>query len=109
MLKNIKNYAMALGALAIAATSGTLMSFNTSNNEVKLAEEWHVFNPGTAAANPEDASQYEPGAPMKPSCEDGTTVCAVRTPDGQPLTNQYLQSLDLTSGIANENVIFYNP
>jgi len=27
MLKNIKNYAMALAALAIAATSGTLMSF----------------------------------------------------------------------------------
>ncbi|WP_164126428.1 hypothetical protein [Sphingobacterium luzhongxinii] len=67
MLKNIKNYAMALAAIVIASTSATLMSFNTSKNIEAVAKQSTVrfqFNgsssPG-AEANPANWD-YAPSA-----------------------------------------------
>lgn len=106
-MKNLKNYAMALVALVIAISTLTLMSFK----QLSANEEWHEFTPGTATPNPLDPSQYTSIGSTPPSeCEDGTTVCAIKTPEGQPLNAQYLQDLEnqgqMSGPSANENVRF---
>ncbi len=86
MLKNIKNYAMALGALAIA--SGTYLSVRAHQlseenitAKVELADQdWH-FNgaPNPINNNPQDSSQYSLFATE--SCDTNPeTVCMLTAP-----------------------------
>ena len=86
MLKNIKNYAMALGALAIAA--GTYASVrshqvskeNTTEKVVLVDQDWH-FNgaPNPANNNPRDSSQYSLFGTQ--DCDAITqTVCMLKAP-----------------------------
>ncbi|MFD2554753.1 hypothetical protein [Sphingobacterium tabacisoli] len=86
MLNNIKKFAMALGALAIA--SGTYISVRAhqvseekSTEKVVLADQdWHfngALNP--LNNNPQDSSQYSKFATE--SCDDITqTVCMLTAP-----------------------------
>jgi len=64
-MKNLKNYAMALVALFIAATSMTLMSFNKNGNE-KIAMQWYEVTP-----HPSDPNQDEIGEPIPDPTESG--------------------------------------
>ena len=55
-MKRIKNYAMALVALVIAATSMTLMSFGDMNSSANQTFGMHVENRGT----PEETRTWIP-------------------------------------------------
>lgn len=112
MLKNIKNYAMALAALAIAAT--TLASAGISKyfqaGDI-LADQWYEFTPGTNPPNTLDPSQYTLVGPSHPTeCENGSTICAIRVPQGETLDSQFLIDLeasgDMDGEIGNANVKF---
>lgn len=86
MLKNIKNYAMALGALAIAAGTYASVRFHQLSEEkstekvVRADQDWH-FNgaPNPANNNPQDSSQYSLFATE--SCDTNPeTVCMLTAP-----------------------------
>ncbi len=72
-MKNLKNYAMALVALVIAATSVTLMSFAKSNHTMVTL----YFQGDTQNQNEiEDASNWvEQGTP--PSCNGEDKACSI--------------------------------
>lgn len=72
-MKNLKNYAMALVALVIAATSVTLMSFAKSNQTMVTL----YFQGDTQNQNEiEDASNWvEQGTP--PSCNGEDKACSI--------------------------------
>ncbi|MGH2622263.1 MAG: hypothetical protein ACRDE7_01220 [Sphingobacterium sp.] len=100
---------MTLVALAIAVGSFTIMSFNLS--EANYADSWHEFTPGTATPNPLNPAQYTSiGSTPPTDCEDGPSVCAIKTPEGQALDEDYLQDLQdngqMSGPEANENVRF---
>ncbi|WP_164123015.1 hypothetical protein [Sphingobacterium sp. xlx-130] len=86
MLKNIKNYAMALAAIVIA--SGTYLSVrahqlseeNTTAKVVLADQDWY-FNgaPNPANNNPQDASQYSLFATQ--DCDTNPeTICMLTAP-----------------------------
>lgn len=70
-MKNLKNYAMALVALFIAATSVTLMSFSKPENIENLAVTWFSTDENGLidTDNPQTSQPDE--------CESGEKYCAV--------------------------------
>ncbi len=73
MLKNIKNYAMALGALAIAATSGTLMSFENG----KQTSNWYEVSGGNIISSSSiPAPSDDPNAEC--STAKNSDMCAIQ-------------------------------
>ena len=83
------------------------MSFRQS----KLVDQWNEFTPGTATPDLLNPAQYTPIGTTPPSeCENGPNVCAIKTPEGQSLTAEYLQNLNdqghMSGPAANDNVRF---
>jgi len=74
-MKNLKNYAMALVALFIAATSVTLMSFKTT--EVQTSYFYEYTSNSTAQSDIENINNYQRS---EPNCEPGEHVCGVSLP-----------------------------
>lgn len=76
MLKNIKNYAMALGALAIAATSGTLMSF--SKKDIVKQDKVTLYFEGdpTKEAQVKDPNNWAEDNPAQ-SCSGSFKACSM--------------------------------
>lgn len=111
-MKTIKKFAMSLlgGGIAVAALAFTLMSAGVSESH-KLADSWYEFTPGSETPDPLNPSQYTHyGATPPAECEDGSTICAIRVPDGQTLNADLLETLeengDMSGQEGNENVKF---
>lgn len=81
MLKNIKNYAMALAALAIAATSGTLMSFGKKVAEVKAQTSYYFEFMGTHGqeANPNLWTEIDQATYDDLPCNGSSEGCKIES------------------------------
>ncbi|GGH29839.1 hypothetical protein FAZ19_21775 [Sphingobacterium alkalisoli] len=75
MLKTLKKNAMALAAMAIAATSLTMMSFETS--AVQTSYFYEYTSNSTNQSDIEDINNYQRS---EASCEPGEHVCGVNLP-----------------------------
>ncbi|WP_149914259.1 hypothetical protein [Sphingobacterium cavernae] len=80
-MKNLKNYAMALVALFIAATSLTLMSFVNKQKQTEL--EWFSVDPSGSISN------TPMSGPPSGDCsiEVQENFCAVELPEDHSYTN----------------------
>lgn len=82
-MKNIKNYAMALVALVIAATSITLMSFSEKGNE-KIFSQWY-FQPVGSSTDQDDPNNYVPFNPtVHTDCGgESENLCSIIAPENE--------------------------
>lgn len=96
----LKKYSMAI--VAVMMVIG-FSAFKVGENNIERTGYWHLYSP--IGGDPENPDNYSEGEPIQPECMDGQEVCAVWTPDDE-LTEEYLKSLDLASGIGNNFVIF---
>jgi hypothetical protein len=80
-------------------------AFKIAQYQAEISGEWHFYTP-SITPDPYDPNQYQSGGSEHPDCMDGFELCAVWTPEDEPLTREYLEELDLNSGIGNSQVIF---
>lgn len=79
-MKKIKNYVMALAALAIAATSFMFLSFDDSTPQNPSSTETLTYKQWTfVGGDPTDANSYIPST-NDLACKDGKEVCQILAP-----------------------------